>query len=107
MWALGACLYAAVEGRPPFERDGALASLTAVVTDEPDPPSRAGPLWPVISGLLRKEPAARLGADEVEEMLRRISTPADAAPAAAHFRRAHQPWVSRRPHRAKDRPKRR
>ena len=39
MWALGACLYAAVEGRPPFERDGALASLTAVVTDEPDPPS--------------------------------------------------------------------
>ena len=82
MWALGACLYAAVEGRPPFERNGALASLTAVVTDEADPPSRAGPLWPVISGLLRKEPAARLCADEVEEMLRRISTPADAAPAA-------------------------
>ncbi len=73
MWALGACLYAAVEGRPPFERDGALASLTAVVTDEPDPPSHAGPLWPVISGLLRKEPAERLGADAVEEMLHRVS----------------------------------
>ena len=50
LWALGACLYAAVEGHPPFDRDGALASLTAVVTEEPDPPVHAGPLWPVISG---------------------------------------------------------
>ena len=30
MWALGASLFAAVEGHPPFERDGVLASLTAV-----------------------------------------------------------------------------
>ena len=31
LWVLGASLYAAVEGRPPFERNGAFASLTAVV----------------------------------------------------------------------------
>ena len=37
MWALGASLFAAVEGRPPFERDGVLASLTAVVADELEP----------------------------------------------------------------------
>src|SRR5271166_6909106 len=79
LWALGASLYAAVEGRPPFDRDGALASLTAVVTEEPDPPRNAGPLWPVISGLLRKEPAERLGADAVKEMLDRISGGEDAA----------------------------
>src|SRR3954447_7298322 len=54
LWALGAALYAAVEGRPPFERDDALASLTAAVTDEPEPAIHAGLLWPVISGLLRK-----------------------------------------------------
>jgi serine/threonine protein kinase len=35
LWGLGASLYTAVEGRPPFERPGALATLTAVVTDEP------------------------------------------------------------------------
>ena len=48
MWALGASLYAAVEGRPPFERDSVIASLTAVVGEEPEPAPRAGPLWPVI-----------------------------------------------------------
>jgi hypothetical protein len=82
LWALGASLYAAVEGRPPFERDGVLASLTAVVSDEPGPAPHAGPLWPVIEGLLRKDPAARLGVDETELMLRRI-VPDDAPGPAA------------------------
>ena len=57
LWALGASLFAAVEGRPPFERDGVLASLTAVVADELDPAPHAGPLRPVIEGLLDKNPA--------------------------------------------------
>ncbi|HWG15939.1 MAG TPA: serine/threonine-protein kinase [Streptosporangiaceae bacterium] len=79
LWALGACLYAAVEGHPPFDREGALASLTAVVTDEPDPPSHAGPLWPVISGLLRKDPEKRLSADEAEQLLQQVAA-AEAEP---------------------------
>jgi serine/threonine protein kinase len=79
LWALGASLYAAVEGRPPFERDSVIASLTAVVTDEPEPAPRAGPLWPVIEGLLRKDPAARLDAAGAERMLRRI-VPDETAP---------------------------
>lgn len=73
LWGLGASLYAAVEGRPPFQRGSVLASLTAVVADEPDPPAHAGPLEPVISGLLRKDPGTRLGIDRAEQMLHRIA----------------------------------
>jgi hypothetical protein len=79
LWALGVSLYAAVEGRPPFERDSMIASLTAVVADEPEPAPHAGPLWPVIEGLLRKDPADRLDAAGAERLLRRI-VPAKAAP---------------------------
>jgi serine/threonine protein kinase len=87
LWALGASLYAAVEGRPPFERDSVIASLTAVVADEPEPAPRAGLLWPVIEGLLRKDPAARLDAAGAERMLRRIvsdeaTPPAEVVPPA-------------------------
>jgi hypothetical protein len=78
LWALGASLYMAVEGRPPFERDSMIASLTAVVADEPEPAARAGPLWPVIECLLRKDPADRLDAAGAERMLRQIAS----APAA-------------------------
>jgi serine/threonine protein kinase len=80
LWALGAALYAAVEGRAPFERTDALASLTAAVTDEPEPAIHAGPLWPVISGLLRKEPARRLGPAEAERMLRQAARDGEAPP---------------------------
>ena len=85
LWGLGASLYAAVEGHPPFEREHALATLTAVVTDDPEPAMHAGPLWPVINGLLRKNPDERLGAAETDQLLRRIAAfaPADAAAAKA------------------------
>ena len=77
LWGLGASLYAAVEGSGPFERqEGALASLAAVIADEPEPAAHAGPLWPVISGLLRKDPAERLGAAEAERLLRLAAVPA-------------------------------
>ena len=77
LWGLGASLYTAVEGHPPFERANALASITAVVADELAPATHAGPLWPVLSGLLRKDPDQRLDAAETERLLRGVS----AAPA--------------------------
>ncbi|MGE5135813.1 MAG: serine/threonine-protein kinase [Gemmatimonadota bacterium] len=77
LWSLGATLYAAVEGRPPYERDGALPTLTAVVTQPPDPPRRAGALWPVISGLLRHDERQRLSPDAVESMLARLTQAGD------------------------------
>ena len=72
LWGLGASLYSAVEGKPPFERPGVLACLTAVVSEEPEPPLHAGPLEPVINGLLRKDPGTRLSAADAEQMLQDV-----------------------------------
>ncbi|MCO5997776.1 serine/threonine-protein kinase [Actinoallomurus rhizosphaericola] len=72
LWSLGATLYAAVEGKSPFERTEAMASLVAVLTEEPPPAPHAGPLAPVIAGLLRKDQETRLTAAEAGVMLDRI-----------------------------------
>jgi hypothetical protein len=75
LWSLGATLYAAVEGRAPYARSTAMATLTALATAPPDPVLRAGPLRPVLTGLLRRDPRQRLTPDEVERRLRPISDP--------------------------------
>jgi tRNA A-37 threonylcarbamoyl transferase component Bud32 len=79
LWSLGATLFAAVEGRAPFERSGHIATLSAAVT-EPSPPAvHAGPLAAVIEGLLVKDPQERIDAGTARAMLTQA---ARAAPAA-------------------------
>ncbi|MEV4760915.1 serine/threonine-protein kinase [Micromonospora sp. NPDC049559] len=80
LWSLGATLYAAVEGRAPYARETAMATLTALATTAPDPPRRAGPLRPVLAGLLRRDPHRRLAPAEVERLLRRVRSAPDPAP---------------------------
>ncbi|ONI71797.1 hypothetical protein BWI15_16825 [Kribbella sp. ALI-6-A] len=81
LWSLGATLYTAVEGRPPHDRGAALPTLTAAVTEAPDPAPSAGPLWPAIDGLLRKEPAERFTADEASRLLQHAIGSAAVQPA--------------------------
>ncbi|WP_405450865.1 protein kinase domain-containing protein [Streptomyces erythrochromogenes] len=73
LWSLGALLCAAVSGASPFRRDSLGGVLHAVVYDEIRPPAACGPLLPVVRGLLERDPAARLGADRAEEMLRALA----------------------------------
>ncbi|MFF3463459.1 serine/threonine-protein kinase [Streptomyces sp. NPDC001984] len=73
LWSLGVLLYAAVEGSSPFRQDTPLSTLRAVVDEELPPPLRAGPLAPVIEGLLRKDPAERLRGDVAERDLRLVA----------------------------------
>ncbi|MFD3584987.1 protein kinase [Streptomyces sp. NPDC058683] len=60
LWSLGGLLYAAVEGAPPYDKGSAIATLTAVMTEQLEEPKNAGPLKDVIYGLLTKDPAKRL-----------------------------------------------
>lgn len=69
LWSLGATLYAAVEGRAPFDRGTPIATMAAVLNDELEPPRRAGALAPVIEGLLRKDPVERIDAVEAADLL--------------------------------------
>ncbi|SCL36032.1 Protein kinase domain-containing protein [Micromonospora pallida] len=71
LWSLGATLYAAVEGKSPYARPSAIATLAALATEPMPPPKNAGPLKPVLNGLLRKDPAERIDAEVAERMLRR------------------------------------
>ncbi|MFI1065728.1 ABC transporter substrate-binding protein [Streptomyces spororaveus] len=69
LWALGATLYHAVEGCPPFDVEGLHALAVAVFTRPHRQPLHAGPLAPVLDALLTKDPAQRVGAAEASEML--------------------------------------
>ncbi|MGA4847936.1 serine/threonine-protein kinase [Streptomyces sp. G5(2025)] len=72
LWSLGVLLYAAVEGGSPFRQDTPLSTLRAVVDEELPPARAAGPLAPVIEGLLRKDPDERMPAADAERDLRLI-----------------------------------
>ena len=100
LFSLGATLFTAVEGRPPFDRGSLLATLTAVLVDGPAPFLRAGPLRPVIEGLLAKDPGRRLSVGQARAALLAIRREYDTAQVQTSWiyaspRRA--PWRNRSP----------
>ncbi len=71
LWGLGATLFAAVEGRPPYDVHGdPVSTITEVVDGEVPRVRSLGPVADVISALMVKDPDARMPLEEVRARLR-------------------------------------
>ncbi|MEV5950698.1 serine/threonine-protein kinase [Streptomyces sp. NPDC051993] len=75
VWSLGATLCAAVGGRSPFARATTLATLHAVLHEEPELPAAAGPLTALLTALLAKDPDRRPSLGELTTRLAPIAAP--------------------------------
>ncbi|RSD19146.1 serine/threonine-protein kinase [Amycolatopsis eburnea] len=70
VFSLGATLYAAVEGKPPYgTADNPIALLYKASSGEIEPPEKSGRLTPLLLRMLATDPAERPSMDEVEREL--------------------------------------
>jgi Serine/threonine protein kinase len=99
LFSLGSSLYFAVEGHGPFDRSSYVATLTALLTEEPAPPQRADNLAPVLLKLLAKDPAQRLRADDAAALLHQL-TPAPQQTITQGPRALEQPPIPQPPARS-------
>ena len=99
VWALGATLYCALEGRKPFpDRPNAVAQLHVIAREQPRAPEHAGPLTAVLAGMLDPDPEARWDAARAARELEGVASggsgptswPAGGAGAAAATAAARQ-----------------
>lgn len=91
LFSLGVTMYTAVEGRPPFDKGDPLATMHAVVEEEPVPPQRCGPLRDVLYGLMEKNPDRRWDVARARATLRELL----AGPLAQNATPQHvtDPWA--------------
>jgi serine/threonine protein kinase len=96
VWALGATLYAAVEGHSPYEqRNNPVAVLHDITQGQPPHPQRADFLEPALQRMMDRDPNSRWSMDDAAHVLRRladqhkpestlVNTMSGGAPAPAH-----------------------
>ncbi len=81
LWGLGATLFAATQGQPPYDEGGdPVDTVAAVVHGEVPVPSGSGVLPRVISALMVKDPDARMPLHEVHRLLRPLARDPTRAP---------------------------
>ncbi|MET9521166.1 serine/threonine-protein kinase [Streptomyces coeruleorubidus] len=97
VWSLGATLCAALGGRSPFARDTTLATLHAVLYEEPELPAAYGPLRGILTSLLEKDPSARPGLEELEEALEPVAFPPPTPTVPVGAGRERREWATKLP----------
>jgi serine/threonine protein kinase len=76
LWGLGATLFATIEGRPPYDVDGAvLETVNQVVHGDIPRPSTEGPLGEIVAALMVKEPEERITLRELRTRLHPLLPP--------------------------------
>jgi serine/threonine protein kinase len=73
LWALGATLYFAAEGRGAFQRATLAATMVAVMTEEIELRRSDGALADLIDGLLQRDPTKRLDITAARALLERTT----------------------------------
>ncbi len=91
IWSLGATLCAALGGRSPFARATTLATLHAVLYEEPELPAASGPLRDMLTSLLAKDPSARPGLEDLEAALEPVAFPPPTATVPVGWSEAGRP----------------
>ncbi|WP_245589713.1 serine/threonine-protein kinase [Amycolatopsis balhimycina] len=89
VYSLGATLYTALEGTPPFgTSDDPITLLRRITENQLAPPAHGGPLTGVLMRMLERDPAARPSMQETVELLASVGRPADAdVPRRSRLRR--------------------
>jgi hypothetical protein len=84
VWSLGATLFHALAGRPPYEvGDNVLGALYRIVHEEPPRLPNAGWLAPLLSSTMTREPADRWSMAQVRDFLAAGSAALVSAPLAS------------------------
>lgn len=100
VWALGATLYAAVEGRPPYRsRTNPMSVLAEITQHRPAPPQQAGILETALTRMLDPDPATRWTMSDAAHHLHRLADAAEssASPGTVAFARPDTDDTATRP----------
>ncbi|MDT0308524.1 hypothetical protein RM780_16385 [Streptomyces sp. DSM 44917] len=83
-WALGALLFRAVQGYPPYPEDSAAELAQAVCAEQPAFAEDCGALRPIIESLLRQDPTERPSGEALRGWLRSLLRSAPEPEAGHH-----------------------
>ena len=100
VWALGATLYAAVEGRPPYRsRSNPMSVLAEIGEHRPPPPQQAGVLETALTRMLDPDPATRWTMADAAHHLHRLADAAESStsPGTVAFTRPNTDDTATRP----------